>query len=394
MKEHGVVKEIPFNVLLLTSYSLTVDTAGLARLKALNDGFNKNNVESRIQSVFSNDNNKLSKLIIPQSIRWPFAAFRLRQDFFKKRNTIIYLYTENFLFSFVVIILAKIYKARICVDLCEWFGFSSFVKSYRNIFIGIINYIRYLMFRNLVINFADGLVCISNYIKDKVHNKKANIIVVPAIFNMEDIQEIQSLENKISPDDNKFNIFYSGSFKHYEAFENFITAAISLIEDVPDMAFVICGPLSEQDILSMSKESGIALPANLFKKVNVKGLVSRTEYISELLRSQLILLPRTDSPEARASFPTRLPEYLISSRPIICNSQFDIVNYLSPGKHYIEADFSSSDDIVKNVLLCFSEYDSVRNIGIQGRERAMKCFSNIYHCSKLKMMFEHLLGNC
>jgi len=203
-----------------------------------------------------------------------------------------------------------------------------------------------------VLENADKVVIVSSsWAKDlsKVPGKKIEIIHNG--FDPEDFLELKAVR------DNSFSITHLGAFNR---------------DRNPAVFWKVLGMLAEEDKFFKEKlrinligQTDISVIQDI-EKNNLKNNLIQTDHLThkkgimELAKSQILLLPINNTPNARGILPGKMYEYMAVKRPIIAigpvNS--DCAQILSETNSGVAIDFNDSErmkKVLKNYFILFRE---------------------------------------
>jgi len=113
--------------------------------------------------------------------------------------------------------------------------------------------------------------------------------------------------------------------------------------------------------------------------INDLGLEGRAIYLGVLKReripdflagAELLTLPRPDSRQAQGGFPTKLGEYLASSKPVCVTDVGEIANYLKDNESAFFAEPGSIDSFSHALRSALCNKERANAVGINGRKVA------------------------
>lgn len=85
-------------------------------------------------------------------------------------------------------------------------------------------------------------------------------------------------------------------------------------------------------------------------------------------------ISRPNSYQAQGGFPTKLGEYLVSSKPVIVTNVGEIPNYLQHQKSAFLIELGSAESIVIALKDASLDYEKASNIGLEARKVAESQF--------------------
>ncbi len=110
--------------------------------------------------------------------------------------------------------------------------------------------------------------------------------------------------------------------------------------------------------------------------VHFTGYLTDQEYEEQVSHAQALVLLHSDSSESRSCFPSRLPEFLSTGRPVITSGVGDIPLYLRNNVHAILlSPRNSADELVSAILRLAGNPQQATQMGIDGRAHALEEFS-------------------
>jgi glycosyltransferase involved in cell wall biosynthesis len=136
------------------------------------------------------------------------------------------------------------------------------------------------------------------------------------------------------------------------------------------------------DIVGSAGKSGTALEARqavdsdpqLRDHVRFWGRVSDAEVQERLIDSDALLFSRRSGRQAQAAFPTRLPEFLITGRPVISSAVGDIPEFLEDGRDAILVQPDNAASLASGIERLMREPDRGRRIGLNGFRKCHEHF--------------------
>jgi glycosyltransferase involved in cell wall biosynthesis len=118
------------------------------------------------------------------------------------------------------------------------------------------------------------------------------------------------------------------------------------------------------------------LPPQVKERIRLTGWLSDEALQREMASADAFVLLRPDDRESRALFPTRLPEYLATGKPVILSDAGDLAAYVEHGKSAYVLPAGDQPELLAQALIHLSSHpDEARAIGRGGREALMRAFS-------------------
>ncbi len=143
------------------------------------------------------------------------------------------------------------------------------------------------------------------------------------------------------------NITYAGSPEGRKDYLTVMIKAFRLLSNYErnHIDFTLFGI----DTLTLTKLWNITIDElNTLGCIHARGRVPRTEVLERLKNTDFTILIRSFTARyAKAGFPTKVVESLMSSTPVICNMTSDLGMYLKDGYDCIEVSDETPEAIVK-----------------------------------------------
>ncbi|MCC5656499.1 glycosyltransferase [Nostoc sp. XA010] len=287
----------------------------------------------------------------------------------------ILIYGRSAISYFPVVILARIYGVSLFYDMVEWFPPTTFQG-------GLINPLFYddLLGRYLPFLGCQGVIAISTYISEKYTHAHIPCFILPSIFDYSLSLNIKFPEIEIT--DKHFVVLYAGTCKVGDGFERLL--------DAVKIAFSQGCPI-RLDVLGTDGLSGHAAKQRqiceqdeiLVSCVRFLGRVPDEEYLSTLVSAHCLVLPRPESQIVKAAFPTRLPEFLATGRPVLTTNVPDVPRYLDAGIHAEIVAGDTSNALASGLLRLWQDPERALRIGLAGQNRGCQVFDYRHYMTKL-----------
>ena len=105
------------------------------------------------------------------------------------------------------------------------------------------------------------------------------------------------------------------------------------------------------------------------------GFLSDEDLKMNMMKADSLVFVRPDDITAAAAFPTRLPEYLVTGRPVITAGVGDIPEYLQDEKDAMVATPCTPKNIAEKIEKLMQMPDRGTQIGRNGFQRASEVFN-------------------
>lgn len=301
---------------------------------------------------------KLSFKHIFKVISYYYNGLRLICKYKKRGNkNIVYkaggINIENFLF----VVWAKLIGFKLVIAIEE--DYSFFKDNIKMISRFKVWTIRRLDFLNC--RWADEIIVISSYLKNKYIKKKASVITLIPIT-----AEINFNENKNSFND-PVQVVYAGTFTDKDGVGDIIKGFIEFNKYHKDALLILTGKSAQQEKYREKYMNE--------KNIIFKGFMEDADFYSLLRNSDVLCMCRTESGFANAGFPFKLGEYLATGNPVICTKVSDVEYYLDNNDVYL-IEPGNPKQITETLISIVNDPVKAREKGLRGLEKCRKYFSS------------------
>jgi glycosyltransferase involved in cell wall biosynthesis len=341
------------------------DTAGNKRLKNLSR--NLLDYENIKEYFFSPSGDsvksasgivgKLKKIILlfADIFRILYILIRERE---KGSRNILYFYEGRHLMLHRIMA-AKILGYKILIDLVENPNALSHTKSITQ----KIRILYFLFMYKLMPLYANGIIVVSKYLKNKVvedFKEKVPVLLMPVSYDSDDFKcEKQQYGYP--------TIFYGGSYGSNYDFDSLFKAFNSVIAEFPQLRLCLSGNIDDSMIKRISE--AVTKPENIV----FLGFLDEAVYYTTICSMNILCMPRNNTIHANAGFPFKLAEYLATGNPVITSRVSDVADYIADNEAFIyePGDYGKMASVIKDI---FSDPEHANKVGQRGKNKAEKCF--------------------
>jgi glycosyltransferase involved in cell wall biosynthesis len=250
-----------------------------------------------------------------------------------------------------------------------------------------INYADKVYIRNIYKLF-DGFIVISNYLKiyfTGIARKDVKIHIVPILLNSDEF-----LKYNVGKPQYKKSIVYAGTLDENKDGALTLVKAFRLVhKKFPETKLIMIGSANHPS--DSQKLNHIIDELDLQNEIVLTGYISREEMIGYMMNATVLVLAKPDNIQSKACFPTKLGEYLITGKPVIVTRVGEIPLYLKDGKNAWLAEPDNPRDFADRIVEAFSEENTARKLGMNGRKLAMNEFDYRSNTLRLKEFMHSLL---
>ncbi len=324
---------------------------------------NKGRKSSRLTRIY---NNFISRKKCRQQVEY----YKNKENF-----NVLYIYSRSAIFNIPLVSSARRNGMSIFYDMVEWMPAKAF--NY-----GFINPYFYddLLGRLISPFWCNGVIVITSYISKKYQLYKTPCVVVPSVFENSKSPLIKN--KKLGDKRESFTITYAGACKKGDGFGRLLNAIKIAVEK---------GVTAKLNVIGTDGSSGRAAQYRrlcekddcLKTRVNFKGRVPDDSYISMLSESTCLVLPRPNVQVVHASFPTRLPEFLSTGRPVLTTSVPDVPIYLKENEDAVIVSGDTAEALAEGILYIWDDLDRAERIGENGMKRGQIEFDHLKRANEI-----------
>jgi glycosyltransferase involved in cell wall biosynthesis len=279
-----------------------------------------------------------------------------------RKGLCVYLYGEAPSLCLPVLLLSKLLRFPVIVELCEWKPAFKSANPLSN------------WYHMLRVKLADGVLAISEDLERKAvailpPPRKRNVLLHSILVDANEaaVEKLQ-LEIIKGP-----YVLWCGDFGGYfDSVTWLIRCCAIAFKRVEGLKLVLVGSLTDSLRLRLLGEIRAAgLPED---RVIPTGYVSRQELWTLYAGAVALLAPLDSSERSRARFPWKIAEYLAAGRPVITNGVGEIPRYFTDGENALVARPDDEEDFASKIELVAKNRPLADRIGAAGRELALRQF--------------------
>ena len=240
---------------------------------------------------------------------------------------------------------------------------------------------------NTFIPQSDGIIGISSFLCDIYKKKGLPVINIPAVIEIPD-----SIPEHVACGREEFNLMYLGHLRPTENPMIMIKAVKMALDNGLPLKFHIVGTNGQERKEAIEVHEYCKSHKLLGRNVFFYGRVSDEEVKNRICSSDALIFVRKDCSAAKAAFPTRIPEYLVSGIPVIASAVTDIPYYLKDGKDAMLISECSPEGIFRKIKQLIELPDRGISIGRSGFNAARKHFDYLTRAKQINDFALRLLG--
>jgi len=306
-----------------------------------------------------------------QKIAKYFNTIALVREINKKDKIIaINCWTQVFITQVFAFVLARLNKAKLIMEISEH-PMRYYQGSFLNQFHGELKLY-------LEMKLCDGNFCISRHLVDYYKTKgfdPGKLFLVPS--TVDPARFIEAGE-KLFPHP---YIGYFGGLTFFRDNIDLLVRAFSEISKKHKEVYLVLGGFCSQKEKEQLKE--LISQLNIKDRVNLLGYLSRDEIISYVTHADILVMVRGNDLASQASFPSKLTEFLATSKPVISVNVGEISDYLTDNLNVFLVEPGNISALADKLEFVLNNYDNALKVGLRGRELTTTIFNYNFQAKRM-----------
>jgi glycosyltransferase involved in cell wall biosynthesis len=176
-------------------------------------------------------------------------------------------------------------------------------------------------------------------------------------------------------------IGYFGGLTFYrDNIDLLVKAFVETSRTHPEVHLVLGGFCSDQE---KDQLKNLIDQLEIGNKVVLLGYVSRAEIINYITHADILVMVRTNDLTSQASFPSKLTEFLATSRPVISVNVGEISDYLTDNVNAFLVEPGNTKALTEKINFVLNNPDIAQQVGAKGRELTTTIFDYNYQAKRM-----------
>lgn len=235
--------------------------------------------------------------------------------------------------------------------------------------------IQRFIFWKLIAKLPDGIITISNYLKEKFEanvRRGTPVILMPVLVDVENFNTADKVRS--------CNVTFCGSLYNKDELESLLTIWAQVWPGHTKYHLRIIGEATTERMKQLEQ---MVNKYGLEQCVDFYGFVERERLPKILHDSAVFVLPRSAGLFSTAGFPNKLGEYLATGKPVICSAVGDIPLYLKDNENAFLVKPGDTQTFVNKLKYVLKNPLIGIEVGQRGRQVAECEFDLKTNCSRL-----------
>lgn len=304
-----------------------------------------------------------------------------------ERPDFLVVYTPTFLKFLIPVMVAKVMRIPIIVEVCEVFSTSTDIAG--SGFLRRVGNSGQSLIERLTPLIASGLLVISRHIRqyyEQLGLPDNKSYLLPVLI---DVERYEKGGNTAVANLAGVRFFLnSGSFNEKDGLAHLVQAMARIHQEHPDVRLVFTGNAPESTRKRLLDSSG----SGGKNWILFTGLLTRDELIWCYKNAAGLLCCRSNSDYANYGFPTKLAEYLASGRPVVATSVGDVKDYLTDESTAFLAEPENTESIAMAIRRLLRDPAHATDVGIRGIDVARQHFDYRNHIAGVSTFIRRSMG--
>jgi glycosyltransferase involved in cell wall biosynthesis len=302
------------------------------------------------------------------------------------KNSIIWL--QNGALCYSLVKQSDINQYKIFVEMNEYPDIHKGINSQKYIWQRWFSDRKIEIFYNEVLNRIDGFALMTEALLEhfKVQlNKRTKVLHLPMTVDLERFDLTKNYKPITGL--NAPYICFVGSMNDAKDGVNLLIEAFaSISEEFPNYKLALFG-FWAYDSANHQKR---ILELGMQDKIIYSKPIDSENVVNLMMNADLLVLPRPDSYQAKGGFPTKLGEYLATSKPIIVSKVGEIPIYLKDNQDVFFAEPGSIISLKDKLMQVLTDKNKADIVGKRGRVVAEQVFSKDIQSKRLLDFLEKI----
>jgi glycosyltransferase involved in cell wall biosynthesis len=117
---------------------------------------------------------------------------------------------------------------------------------------------------------------------------------------------------------------------------------------------------------------------NIQANVQMLGYIKREEVTKYIINAHILVMVRCNDLQSKASYPSKLSEYLASSNPVISVNVGEISQYITDEVNAFLVEPENENALASKIEYVLSNYELAKEVGRRGKELTETIFNYNY----------------
>jgi glycosyltransferase involved in cell wall biosynthesis len=228
------------------------------------------------------------------------------------------------------------------------------------------------------IKLCDGILCISQYLVDFYKSKNVNtskLFLIPS--TVDPSRFIQTGEN---PFPFRYIGYFGGLTFYRDNIDLLIKAFVEINRTHSEVHLVLggfCSDKEREQLTDLISQLGIG------NKIELLGYISREKIINYITHSDVLVMVRSNDMTSQASFPSKLAEFLATSKPVVSVNVGEISDFLTDNLNAFLVEPGNINALTERINFVLDNYEFAQQVGAKGKELTNTIFNYDFQAKRM-----------
>lgn len=288
----------------------------------------------------------------------------------KDKIVAINCWTQQLFTQLFVLLLARLCNSKMILERSE-----HPLRHYKGSLLQQVNGNVKLYFETKLCN---GIFCISRYLINFYQKKGFNprgLFLVPSTV---DPGRFVRTGEKLFP--HRYIGYFGGLTFLRDNIDLLIKAFAKIVDDHPEIHLLLGGFCSEKEKKQMED---LIAQLGITDRVRLLEYLKREEIINYITHADILVMVRGNNLESEASYPSKLTEFLATSKPVITVNVGEISDYLTDGVNAFLIRPGDVDALTEKLIFVLDNFQLANEVGLKGKELTATVFNYNYQAKRM-----------
>jgi glycosyltransferase involved in cell wall biosynthesis len=237
-------------------------------------------------------------------------------------------------------------------------------------------------------SISDGVFCISHFLVDFYKSKgvdSSKLFLVPST-----VDPNRFIDIKAKPVNYNYIGYFGSLTFDRDNVDLLINAFAEFSKQNMNIKLVLggfCSDSQRKQIVNLIAELGIQ------ERVVLLEYLTREQVTQYIIHASILVMVRSKDLQSQASYPSKLSEFLASSKPVISVNVGEIPMYLKDGEHAFLVEPGNTKALAEKLIYVWSNYELALQVGQKGRQLTETVFNYSYQAKRMIEFITSLNGD-
>jgi glycosyltransferase involved in cell wall biosynthesis len=194
------------------------------------------------------------------------------------------------------------------------------------------------------------------------------------------VDPIRFIQNGEKPFPNPYIGYFGGLTFVRDSIDILIRAFAKISDDHPEVHLILGGFCSEKEKIQLKD---LITQLNIANKVHKLEYLTRQEITRYITHADILVMVRANDLESQASYPSKLTEFLATSKPVVTVNVGEISDYLTDNVDAFLVEPGNTEALAYKLNYIYSNYETALNVGHRGKELTNTIFNYNFQAKRM-----------